>query len=128
MKTCIAIALLGLTVSAWAQNVVYFQNVGSVFPTPADRRVYRDHVGGFPLVGTNHVAGLWFVPGDDAASVDGRISPERGRQTGGTYTFRIPVTAVPGTWLVNSFTSFILTLDRLSSGEVATLHVRGWDS
>src|SRR2546427_12078571 len=98
MKTRIAIALLGLTVSAWSQSAVDFRNGGVTFPTPADRFVYRDEVGGYKLVGTNYVAGLWFVQGDHAASVDGRISPERGRQAGRTFPFRIPTTGSPGTW------------------------------
>jgi len=54
MKTYIAIAFLGLTVSARAQNTVDFRNQVADFPTPADRYVYREHVGGVRLVGTNY--------------------------------------------------------------------------
>ncbi len=129
MKTRIAIAFLGLAVAGRAQqNVVDFRNGGVTFPTQADRLVYHDQVGGSKLVGTNYVAGLWFVPADDAASVDGRISPERGRQAGRLFTFRIPTTASPGTWLVSPPGNSLFTLDGVDSGAVCTLQVRVWDS
>src|SRR5881396_2748052 len=127
MKTPILIALLSLAVSSWAQGVVDFRNGGVTFPTPADRFVYRDQVGGSKLVGTNYVAGLWFVQGADATAVDGRISPERGHQAGRTFTFRIPTTSSPGTWNPAG-TSSLFTLDGVSAGEMAMLQVRVWDS
>jgi len=128
MKTCIAIAFFGLVVSARAQqNVVDFRNGGITFPTQADRFVYRDQVGGSLLVGSNYVAGLWFVPGDDPASVDGRISPDRGRQAGRTFMFRNQVTTAPGTWLVFPVGTSLFTLDGVDSGAVSTLQVRVWD-
>jgi hypothetical protein len=123
MKICIGVLLASLAVPAWAQvNTVIFQNRGP-FPTPADRLVYRDFVGGTKLVGTNFVAGLWFNPGSDAASVDGRIAPDRGVQTGVLCPFRVPTTVQPGTWAgVSQF-----VLNGVGVGETAILQVRVWD-
>lgn len=131
MKTQITLAVLSLTlVSGWGQGEVDFRNSGITFRTQADRYVYRDQVGGERLVGTNYVAGLWFVPGNDPAAVDGRISPERGRQAGRLFSFRAQFTADvnKGTWVVPAGAHPLFTLDGVGYGEVATLQVRVWDS
>src|SRR5436190_21097905 len=102
MKTQIALilALFSLSLPAFSQgNYVIFQNGSLTFPTIADRFVYRDFVGGEKLVGTNYVAGLWYVVGTDPDAVDGRISPERGQPAGPLFQFRAPTTVRPGTWL-----------------------------
>lgn len=125
MKICIGVLLVSLAAPVWAQvNTVYFQNYGT-FPTPADRLVYRDFVGGTKLVGTNFVAGLWYNPGTDAGSVDGRIAPERGLQTGALCPFRAPATTLPGTW--STLPGPIRVLDGVGVGETAILQVRVWD-
>jgi hypothetical protein len=129
MKTCFIIALLSLSAQAWAQqNTVLFRNNGAIFKTPQiDRLVYRDFVGGTRLVGTNFVAGLWYGPGTDPTSVDGRISPDRGLQTGVLCPFRIPTTTLPGTWNSPSGASAYFPLNGLASGQYAVLQVRVWD-
>lgn len=130
MKTRFAIIII-LSFAAQAlaqQNTVYFYNVPSVFKTPQiDRYVYRDFVGGTRLVGTNFVAGLWYVPGTDPASVDGRISPDRGFQTGVLCPFRVPTTLLPGAWSIPSGASAYFPLNGLAPGQSAVLQVRVWD-
>ena len=126
MKALIAILVSGITLSSSAQIVV-FRNAGVTFPTPADRLVYRDYVGGVKLVGTNYVAGLWFVPGTDGALVDGRISPDRGVRTGVNCPFRVQTTVSPGAWLVPAPAGSTFVLTGMNGGEVAMLQVRVWD-
>src|SRR5215813_2732964 len=116
--------LMLLIGTAYGQNTVDFRN-DVAFGTTADRFVYRDRVGGQKLVGTNFVAGLWFVPGGDASAVDGRISPDRGRQAPVTAHFRNPSVALPGTWLAQG--SSKVTLDGVNPQEFASLQVRVWD-
>src|SRR6266496_3892089 len=57
------IIILGGLCSAVAQGNVIFVNGFAVFRTVADRRVYGPDCA--PLVGTNYVAGLFYLPGAD---------------------------------------------------------------
>src|SRR5262245_46238161 len=100
MKTGLTITLfVSMMLSAWGQGSVDLRTGAIPFATPADRAGYQDYVAGTKLVGTEYVAALWFVPGVDFAGVDGRISPDRGRQTGAPATFRPPTTALKGFWV-----------------------------
>jgi hypothetical protein len=128
MKTLLTISLMAVAHSAWAQGEVDFRNGGITFATVADRKVYRDYVGGQPLTGTNYVAGLWFAPGNDPASVEGRLSPSRGQQAGMTFKFRPTFTGTPGAWVAPQGVSPIFTMDGVDIGQSAMLQVRVWDS
>ena len=134
MRNLIAIMILGLTASSWAQNnVVDFRNSPDVpFRTIADRYVYLNEFGDYRnrLVGVNYVAGLWYVPGNNSLAVDGRISPDRGQQAGHVFHFRADGTTAErrGTWAVPLAESPKVTLNGVGVGEVAMLQVRVWDS
>lgn len=129
MKAQFTLLTLGLSLAAgWGQARVDFRNVGVTFPTPADRLVYLDRVGGQKLVGTNYVAGLWFTPGFDPTMVDGRLAPEFGQQAGVPFPFRPPTTSQPGGWFVPSGQSAYVTLDGIVSWQDVMLQVRVWDS
>jgi hypothetical protein len=129
MKTQIALtlALFGLSLPAFSQgNFVIFENGGVTFPTLfADRFVYRDFVGGEKLVGTNYVAGLWYVLGNDPDAVDGRISPELGQHAGPLFPFRVATTVRPGTWVAINPQ---ITLDGATYLDATMLQVRVWDA
>jgi hypothetical protein len=133
MKNRIAIIMLGLTSSSWAQsNIVDFRNSPDVpFPTVAERYVYLNEVGDWPnrLVGVNYVAGLWYVPGNNASAVDGRISPDRGQQAGHVFHFRANGTQAErrGSWVVPLADTPNVTLDGVGVEETAMLQVRVWD-
>lgn len=144
MKKLIAVAILGLTaVSGWAQGTVDFRNGGITFPTSANRYAYFGLVGpgnvqtGFGpgsadpnrVVGTTWVAGLWYLAG---ANHNDEI--ELAVQTGRTFNFRAPTTAIQnqGTWVVPTGVSPLFVLDHpdqlVPVGGSATLQVRVWDS
>jgi hypothetical protein len=122
------VGFIGLSTQIRGQGTVDFRNGGVEFPTPADRKVYRDQVGGQPLTGINYVAGLWYVPGTDPDAVEGRISPERGSQAGQLFMFRVPTTTLPGAWTGPAGVSPIFTLPGVDVGQTAMLQVRVWDS
>ena len=139
-KKLIATAVLAIAaVSSWAQGTVDFRNGGITFWPPANRYVYLGAPGpgaGDPpgstdpgrLVGTNFVAGLWYVPGADNGAL---IFSPASRQAGPTFTFRPPTTAEQnkGTWLISvSSPSPVITLDGIGFLQSATLQVRVWDS
>ena len=134
----IVVSVLGLAaVSSWAQGTVDFRNGGVSFKTVANRYIYFGTVGpgaGTPtpgstdpnrVVGTQFVAGLWYVKGADQG---GQIS--NARQVGRTFNFRPPTTseATKGTWVIPAGASPIFTFDDVAMGESATLQVRVWDS
>ena len=128
-RLTLLLSMMALADPTWGQGTVDFRNGGVDFPTAGvDRKVYLDQVGGQPLTGTNFVAGLWFAPGNDPAAVEGRISPERGRQAGRTFGFRPMITALPGTWTAPAGVSPIFSLDGVDAGQSTMLQVRVWDS
>jgi hypothetical protein len=100
-----------LAFGVYAQGVVDFNN-NRVFATTADRLIY-DYPGGAPLVGTNYVAQLYYGTGASSL-VPVTSAPAR---------FRVPTTAVPGTW-----SGGIRTLTGFTAGMTATLQVAVWDS
>jgi len=129
MKTSFVCALfiLGLEVS-WGQSEVDFRNGGVTFPTPADRFVYRDFVGGEKLIGEGYVAGLWYAPGANLAAVDCRLAVNSGVQAGPFFPFRRSTTLSPGTWLVPATLSPLVTLPGVAYQQPVGLQVRVWDS
>ncbi len=114
------IILAGLC-SALAQGSVIFVNGFAVFPTVADRRVYGPDCA--PLVGTNYVAGLFYLPGADQ-DFSGSTA---GTQAGPLATFRPPTTALPGVWLNPITAGNPRVLEGVVPGSTATLQVRVWD-
>lgn len=129
MKTQIALtlALFSLSLPLFAQgNFVIFQNGNLTFRNLlVDRLVYRDFVGGEKLIGTNYVAGLWYVVGNDPDAVDGRISPQLGLHAGPLYHFRASTTTFPGTW--SPAPNPQITLDAARPSDPTMLQVRVWD-
>ena len=119
------VIILVATASALGQGTVDFRNGGVSFPTVADRRVYGPVPGGGcgPLVGTNYVAGLFYVPGANANIYD----PTLGTQAGELARFRAPTTAAPGLWLNPVAVGNTRVLDGVTFGQTATLQVRVWD-
>src|SRR5262249_37473047 len=116
MKKVLAIALLSLAaVSGWAQGIVTFQNGQITFSTVADRLVYLGGVGGTKLVGTNYVAGLYYIAGAD----QNIMSPTAGTQAGALAVFRVATTAVPGVWN-NGGAGQTRNLDGVAQGSTAT--------
>ena len=90
MKTHASLVILLLSlVCSWGDGLVEFRNGGVIFPTPADRCVYLDIVGGQKLVGTEYVAGLWYIPGSDLSA----MTLQTGQRTGGDFHFRAATTA-----------------------------------
>jgi len=127
MKALITLALLILaTASSRAQGEVLFLNGQIIFATVADRFVYiTGDPGGPPsakLVGTNFVAGLYYMPGAD----QNMQSPTAGTQAGALAMFRAPTTSSPGVWN-NGAAGNSRTLDGVAVGSFATLQVRVWD-
>lgn len=137
MKKLIAIAVLGLAaVTSWAQGTVDFRNGGVSFKTTANRYVYFGAVGpgaGTPtpgsadpnrVVGTQYVAGLWYVKGADQGA-----NIANARVVGRTFTFRQATTtdANKGTWVIAAGASPTFTFDDVAIGASATLQVRVWD-
>jgi hypothetical protein len=101
-------------------GAVDFRNTGVSFPTPADRRVYApDHT---PLVGTNYLAQLYYLPGanrQDILTVGLAVADP-------PVAFRLPTTVVPGTWFTGNRT-FYRVLTGVELNQTATLQVRVWD-
>src|SRR5262245_50488720 len=100
IRNLLPAATIGLSaLCGWAQGLVDFRNSGPTFATTADRRVY---FGGSLLVGTNYVAGLWYVAG---AGNGGQLIGLGGNQAlnantthASVFPFRAPTTTAPGTW------------------------------
>jgi hypothetical protein len=125
MKTLLATALLiTATLSAQAQSQVQFQNSVS-FVTVADRLVYASWPGLEPLVGTNWVVGLWYIPGAGHSEL---ASATGGTQAGGTgYMRGASSLGTKGQWLNAIAVGNTRTLDGVAAGAFATLQVRVWD-
>jgi hypothetical protein len=128
MKILLMIALLILaTASSRAQGYVTFLNGQITFASVADRLVYftTGDPGGPPsgkLVGTNFVAGLYYLPGAN----QNLQSPTAGTQAGALAMFRAPTTSLPGVWF-NGAVGNVRYLDGVAVGGLATLQVRVWD-
>ena len=126
MKRILTLMLMvGCAVSVLGQGVVDFRNGGVTFRTVADRRVYGFNAatGCGPLVGTNYVAGLFYVAGANADL----YPPTSGTQAGALAHFRSPTTSQPGIWLNPVEVGNNRVLDGVEVGQVATLQVRVWD-
>lgn len=130
MKKLAIIAVLSLmTVSAWSQGTILFQNTGVTFTKTQDRLVRN--ADGTPLTGTTWVAGLYYVEGTDrgadlASPDSGRLALGLGGQ--GLANFRVPTTTSPGAWLNSTAVGNARTLEGIGSGQTATLVVRVWNS
>ncbi len=110
---------------AVAQGTVDFRNGGVSFRgPPADRKVYFPDC--TPLVGTNFVAGLYYLPGRDRGpELD---NPTSGLLAGALATFRSPGTASPGTWVNPTEVGNNRVLEGFDPNQpYATLQVRVWD-
>ncbi len=121
----VLIIIVGSAASVVAQGRVDFRNGGVTFSTVADRRVYGFNAasGCGPLVGTNYVAGLFYVAGANADL----YPPTSGTQAGALAHFRSPTTSSPGIWLNPVEVGNNRILDGVDVGQVATLQVRVWD-
>ena len=111
-------------VCAQGQGTVDFRNGGITFRTVADRRVYVGAGCSVPLVGTNYVAGLYYMAGANAP-ID---APTAGTQAGALAHFRQPTTTRPGIWLNPTDVGNTRILDGVIFGQTATIQIRVWDS
>jgi len=117
-----------LSDSVVVAGYVDFRNGGITFRYPADRRVYFPDC--TPLVGTNFVAALYYLPGIDRGT-------ELDQPAGGFLaygdnqlalaTFRPLTTSLPGTWMNSVEVGAVRWLEGVSVGQFATLQVRVWD-
>src|SRR5262245_56204398 len=128
IRNLLSAASIGLSaLNGLAQGLVDFRNYGPTFATTADRRVYARHtLFETPLVGTNYVAGLWYVAGagNGLAVEQGGIQALNANPTHASFfPFRAPTTTVPGTWNPGA-NSFYFLLNGVPEGTSATLQVR----
>jgi hypothetical protein len=121
MRIILALLILSAEFCLQAQGLVQFQN-SITFDTPADRLVYDTP--GVPLVGTNYVVGLWYVPGTGHSDL---ANPTVGTQAGGLGFMRPAGTTLPGTWSNPLSVGNTRVLEGVAPGSFATLQVRIWD-
>ena len=122
----LCLLLVMLVRSGFAEGMVDFRNGSVVFATTANRKIYLP--GGIPLVGTNYVAALYYLPGADrGAEIFSGGNLAFGLNGLAYAHFRPETTSQPGVWLNSPQVGNMRYLVGVSLGQTVTLQVRVWD-
>jgi len=112
--------------SGFTQGLVDFRNGGITFATTADRKIYGSCPFA-PVVGTNYVAALFYLPGSDRGAQISEAELAYDSNNLAYAFFRPEGTSLPGVWRNPNNVGNYRVLEGVLPGEGATLQVRVWD-